>query len=109
MVLIQSKEKTPTNSFKKDISKLMNNSTFGKTMEILRKIINFSLVNNAWDYKKCVSNFHEIKPVLTLNKPIYIGFSILDLIKLLMYEFHYKYIKKKFKANLLLKILLGNG
>ena len=30
----------------------MNNSTFGKTMEILRKIINFSLVNNAWDYKK---------------------------------------------------------
>ena len=38
---------------------------------------------------------HEIKPVLTLDKPIYGGFIILDLSKLLMYEFHYKYSKSK--------------
>ena len=39
---------------------------------------------------------HKIKPVLILNKPI-----ILDLSNLLMYEFHYKYIKSKFDAKLL--------
>ena len=95
----------------------MNSSTFGKTMENLRKIIHVRLVNDAEDYKKYVSkpsfvsrkiiskNFvaiHEIKPVLTLDKQVYVGFSILDLSKLLMYKFHYKYIKSKYNAKLLL-------
>ena len=94
----------------------MNNSVFGKTMENLRKRINAELINNAKDYVKWLSkpsfisqkifseNFvaiHKIKPVLTLNKPIYVGFSILDLSKLLMCEFHYKYVKSKFDAKLL--------
>ena len=72
------------------------------------------MVNNAKDYVNCISkpsfvsqkifskNFvaiHEIKPVLTLSKPIYVGFGILDLSKILMYEFHY--IKSKFDAKLL--------
>ena len=39
---------------------------------------------------------HEIKPVLKLNKPIYIGFTILELSKWLMYDFHYNFIKKHF-------------
>ena len=78
-------------------------------MENLRKKIIIRLVNNARDYKKYVSkpsfvsqkifckNFvviHEIKAVLVLDKPIYVGFSILDLSKYLMYEFHYKYFQK---------------
>ena len=45
---------------------------------------------------------HEVKPVLTLNNTIYVRFSILDLSKYLFYEFHYKYIKSKFDAKLLL-------
>ena len=66
-----------------------------------KKKINFRLVNNAKDYKKYESRpsfvsqkifdknlvvTHEIKPVLTLDIPIYVGFSIFDLSKLLMYE-----------------------
>ena len=110
------KRKSAANSFEKDFLKLMNNSVFSKTMGNLRKRINVRLVNIAEDYTNYVSkpsfvlqkifskNFvaiHEIKPVLTLNKPIYVAFSILDLSKLLMYEFHYKHIKRKFNANLL--------
>ena len=111
------RRKNAANSLEKDLFKLMNNSVFGKRIENLRKRVNVRLVNNAKDYVRYISkptfvsqkmfckNFvaiHEIKPVLTLNKPIYVGFSTLDLSKLLMYEFQYKYIKNRFDAKLLL-------
>ena len=94
----------------------MNNSVFGKAMENLRKRINFKLVNNAKDYVRSIrkpsfisqkifsKNFvaiYKVKPVLTLNKRIYVGFSVLDLSKNFMDEFHCKYIKSKFDAKLL--------
>ena len=78
-------------------------------MENLRKRIIFKIVNNEKDYLKHVSksNFisikifdknyaaiHEIKPVLTLDKPNYAGLSVLELSKWLMYDFHYNFIKK---------------
>ena len=39
------------------------------------------------------------KVILTLNKPAYIGMCILELRKVLMYEFHYDYIKKRYGNN----------
>ena len=105
------KRKNVTNSFEKDFFKLMNNSVYCKSMQNLRKRIKLRLVHNIKEYKKYVSkpsfvsykifnkNFvaiHEIESVLMLVKPIYVGFSILDLSKLLMHEFHYKYIGRKY-------------
>ena len=55
LTLIQTKEKNAANSFERDFLKLMNNSTFGKTMENLRKRVNVRLVNNAEDYKNYIS------------------------------------------------------
>ena len=110
------KRRNALNSFEVRFFKLMVNSIFGKAMENLQKRINIKLINNDKDNVKCINkpsfvsqkifskNFvavHEIKPVLILNKPIYVGFSILDLSKYFMYEFHYKYIKSKFDAKLL--------
>ena len=103
-------------SFEKDFFKLMINSIDCKTMENLRKRINARLVNNKKDFLKHTSRpthithkifgknyaaIHEIKPVLTLNKPIYVGFTVLELSKWLMYDFHYNFIKKHFDAELL--------
>ena len=85
-------------------------------MENIRKRISVKLVNNSKDYLRCVSkpnfilqkiydeNFiavHQIKSVLILNQPKYVGFSILGLSKLLMYKFHYDYVCDKYDAKLL--------
>ena len=95
------------NSFEKIFFKLMINGVCGKTMENLRKSISVKIVNNEKDYLKHTSKptfistkifdknytaIHEIKPVLTLNKPIYLGFTALELRKWLMYDFHYNFI-----------------
>ena len=51
--------------------------------------------------KKDYAAIHEIKTVLILNKPTYVGFTVLDLRKWKMYDFHYNIIKKNFDAELL--------
>ena len=45
-------------------------------------------------FDKNSAAIHEIKPVLTLSKPIYVGFTILELSKWLMHDFYYNFIKK---------------
>ena len=108
--------KNAANSFEKDFFKMMITSVYSKTMENLWKIINVRLVTNEKDFLKYTSkpmhithkifgkNFaviHETKPVLTLNKQIYVGFTVLELSKWLMFDFHYNFIKKHFDAELL--------
>ena len=105
-----------TNDFEKDFFKLVINSVYGKTKENLRKRINVRFVNSKKDFLKYASRptyvthklfdkncaaIHEIKPVLMLNKPIYVGFTVLDLSKWMTYDFHYNFVKKNFDAELL--------
>ena len=107
------KRMNAANDFEKDFFKLMINSVYGKTMENLRKRINVRLVNKAEDFLKYTSKptyithklfgkddaaIHEIKPIFILYKPTYIGFTVLDLSKWLMYDFYYNFIKKNFDA-----------
>ena len=105
------KRKAAKNPFEKDFYKLMNNAIFGKTMENVRKRINVELVHKEKRFKKLVAkptfrNFKIFTEDLTavqlfqsnllLNKPIQVGFTVLELSKLLMYEFHYDYMKKNY-------------
>ena len=103
-----------TNDFEKDFFKLMNNSVFGKTMENIRNRVDIRLVTRVSQAKKltCRPNYqhhtifcenltavHMKKVSLKFNKPVYLGMSILDLSKTLMYDFHYNYIKPKYGDN----------
>ena len=100
-----------TNDFEKDFFKLMNNSVFGKMMENIRKHRNIKLVMTEEKYLCTVMkpNFKsgvlfgenlmgcemgKIKVVT--NKPVHLGQAILDLSKIVMYEFHYDYMVPKY-------------
>ena len=102
--------KTVKNDFEKDFFKLMNNAVFGKTMENVRKHRDIKLVTTDTRRSKLVSepNYHTIDCIsenlsiiemkrtkVKMNKPIYLGLSILEISKILMYEFWYDYMKPK--------------
>ena len=104
--------KEAKNDFEKDFYKLMNNAVFGKTMENVRKHRDIKLVTTDKRRNQLASepNYHttkyfsenlmavEIKKSkVKLYKPIYLGMSILDISKTLMYEFWYDYIKPKYQ------------
>ena len=87
------KKMNATNDSEKDFFKLMINYVYGKTMKNLRKRMNVRLVKNEKDFLKY--------SILIFNKPTYIGFTVLDLKKWLMYDFRYNFIENNFDAELL--------
>ena len=103
--------KKTKNYFEKDFFKLMNNTGFGKAMEFVRKIRDIKLVTTERRRTYLVSepNCHttkfftghllaiEMKKTWVLmNKPVYLGLSMLELSKMLMYEFWYGNVKPKY-------------
>ena len=105
------KRKEATNDAHKNLFKLLNNAVYGKTMENLRKRMKIRIVKNEQNIVKHISKpsyvshktfdknlvaIHENKICLTLNKPTYVGFTLLETRKLAMYAFHYDFMKKIF-------------
>ena len=104
-------KKKAKNKFEKDFFKLMNNAVFGKTIKNLRKRKDIKLVTTERRRNYLVSepNYHTTKfftenllaiemkkaEILT-NKPVHLGLSILELRRILMYEFWYDYVKPKY-------------
>jgi hypothetical protein len=102
--------KLATSDFEKDFWKLAVNSVFGKSMENVRNHINVRLIHDPIAGIKAVAKptfessrivnedlvmVHMKKLRLMLDKPIYTGFAILDLSKVIMYDFHYNHIIKE--------------
>ena len=102
------------NDFEKDFLKLINNSVFGKTIENIRKHRDVKLVTTDKRRNQLVSepNYHttkwfsedllaiETKKIkVKMNKPVYLGLSILEISKTLIYEFWYDYIKLIYQNN----------
>ena len=109
------KRKNANNDFEKDLFKLMNNSVYGKTMENVRKHGDFEIVNTPERFQKLVNKplfkhrhiinedlviVEKDKHTVELNKPIYMGMSILDYSKIHMYSFYYDVLKPKYQDNI---------
>ena len=103
--------KNANNDFEKDFFKLMNNAVFGKTIENVNKHRDIKLVKTDKRGNRLVSepNYHTTKwfsekllaiemkkTKVKMNKRIYLGLSILEISKTLMYKFWYDYMKPKY-------------
>ena len=111
------KRKNSKDKFEKSIYKLCNNAIFGKSCENLCKRVDVRLVTDEKKLSKLASQpsfvsskifnenlvaVHKVKEMLKLNRPHYIGMSILDISKTLIYDFHYNFIKKKYNDKAIL-------
>ena len=108
------------NDFEKDFYKLHNNSVYGETMENVRKHRDIRLVTSNKKRSILVSepNYYSTKHIsddllimemklreVYMNKPIYLGQAILDIGKMLMYEFWYDYLKPMYADNIKLSYM----
>ncbi|KAL4083636.1 hypothetical protein QTP88_028952 [Uroleucon formosanum] len=99
------------NEFEKEYFKLMNNSVYGRTMMNVRNHVDIRLCSNGSTVEKLITkpNFdrrtiftenlaavHMKRTQISFKQPIYIGMCVLDLSKMLMYDFYYNIIKKKY-------------
>ena len=100
-----------SSEFERQFWKLLVNSVFGKCMENVRKRISMKLTANdkiAHKYMK-KPNFkdrtiysenliaiHMQNETVKFDKPLYVGFAILEISKIIMYSFHYNIMKKKY-------------
>lgn len=100
-----------TNTFEKDLYKLYNNAVYGKTMENIRNRKNIKLVCDNKQLEKLIAKpyfidrtlynenlaaVHLAKTIVKFDKPIYIGMTILDLSKSVMYAYHYETMLPKY-------------
>jgi hypothetical protein len=101
------KRRDATSEFEKNLFKLLNNSVFGKTMENLRKHVSIKLFTSEEKLRKAVCSPRMMgvvqfsddlvavkfsKEHIKLVRPIYTGMAILDISKVLMYDFHYHFM-----------------
>ena len=99
--------KKANSNFEKDLFKLLNNSVFGKSMENVREYKNIRLITDSDHFTQVVADPRYEESVVfddnlvavkmkrvkvRLDKPIYVGFTVLELSKHLMYSFHYDHI-----------------
>ena len=114
MLNIELRKKASTD-WEKDYFKMKCNAVFGKTMQNVRSEKDIKLVTTDVQRKKLVSqpNFYsskcfsenslavEMRKIkANMNKPIYLGMTILDVSKIPMYEFLYDYLKPRYKENI---------
>ena len=102
------KRKEATNETDKNLFKLLNNAVYGRTMENMRKRIKIRITKTPKEFLKYALRptyislnvfsknlvvIHEKKELLTLNKPLYVGCTVLALSKLEMYKYRYGFMK----------------
>ena len=107
---IEAKRKAATTDLEKDFFKLLSNSVHGKSTESIRKRVNVQIFSNSNKLRKAIAkvtclNFNKINEDMAMvrfepkkiiqNKPLYTGFMVLGLSKVLQYDFHYNNIQSQ--------------